>query len=328
MSYNMHYSWQERPVSQEINHCSFIQMSQHQSLPLHIIHEFYEDGLDTGPHRHEDFYAFYVIQGGQGIHIINDHPCVITRGDIYILSPGSIHAYQDYHDLSVDAFYFQPRLFSRDELAALQSLSGFWRLLLPTEQLFRESLMNDSAHIQYLRDYRLHVSPECYYIVEEMVAEICAEFMVQSREATLLTRSQFFRMLVHVARWHAAHPVSYTYASEASPKSRVPHGIGLATILQLCEERFYEPLTVPQLAALMFLSPSRFTELFSSEVGISPAAYIRRLRLERAQTLLRTTPLSVTTIAHQIGFRDMAQFSRAFHTVFHLTPTAYRATFR
>ena len=253
MPYTMHYFWQERPVSQEINHCTFLQISQHQSLSLHIMHEFYEDGIDTGPHRHEDFYAFYIIQGGQGIHVINDHPYVITRGDIYILSPGSVHAYRDYHNLSIDAFYFQPRLFSRDELAALQSLPGFWRLLLPTEQLFGESLVNDSAHMQYLRDYRLHVSPECHHRVEEMVAEICAEFMVQSREAILLTRSQFFRLLVYVARWYSAYPASYTYAPEADPKSNLP-----------C----------------------------------------------------------------RIGFRDAAQFSRAFHTVFHLTPTAYRATFK
>jgi len=79
------------------------------------------------------------------------------------------------------------------------------------------SLINDPAHIQYLRDYRLHISPERYRIVEKWLQKY-AEFMVQSREATLLTRSQFFRMLVHVARWHAAHPVSHTYTSEAVPK--------------------------------------------------------------------------------------------------------------
>ena len=328
MQQGLQYCWQEKTVSQEIIHCTFTQMLPHHTLPLRIVHELYENGVDTGSHWHDDFYAFYVVQSGKGIHVINSHPYAVTRGDVYILSPGSVHAYHDYHDLSIDAFYFQPRLFSRDELAALQSLSGFWRLLLPTEHLFGEPHMNDSAHIQHLHDYRLHVSPERHHIVEGMVAEICTEFTVQSHEATLLTRSQFFRMLVHVARWHTAQPISYTDTSETSPLSNVPHSIGLAKILQLCEERFSEPLTVPQLAALLFLSPSRFTELFSHEVGVSPAAYIRRLRLERAQTLLRTTSLSVTTIAHQVGFRDMAQFSRAFHIVFHLTPTAYRATFR
>jgi AraC-like DNA-binding protein len=75
----------------------------------------------------------------------------------------------------------------------------------------------------------------------------------------------------------------------------------------------------------MFLSPGHFSELFSREVGMPPATYLRRLRLERAQTLLRTTALSATEIAQQSGFNDLAQLSRAFRTAFNTTPSAYRA---
>lgn len=81
------------------------------------------------------------------------------------------------------------------------------------------------------------------------------------------------------------------------------------------------------MAAMMFLSPNHFTTLFMREYGATPAAYLRRLRLERAQTLLRTS-VSIQEITRRTGFRYVAQFSRAFHAVFNASPTAYRATFQ
>lgn len=321
----MHYCWQEQRRDSTPSHNYFQHMRQHPLLPLHIRREFYEDGTDTGPHRHEDFYALYVVQAGKGIHVINNHPYGIARGDVYMLPPASIHAYHEYHCLTVEAFYFQPHLFSDDALLALRSLSGLWSLLIDTDM--------SSTGASTFSDHRLHLPPERYHAIDATITEIRTEFLSTSREAPLLTSHLFFRMLVHLARWQSMQqPLSTSYNGVASSvpagKATVPYKVSIANVLQLCEERFHEPLTVPQLASFMFLSPGRFTELFVREVGMSPATYIRHLRLERAQTLLRTTTLSATAIAHQVGFRDSAQLSRAFHSTFHLTPTAYRATFR
>jgi AraC-like DNA-binding protein len=311
------YHWQKGAALLPIVHAAFDDLQHHTQLPLAARREFYDHGVDTGLHRHEDFYALYVIQGGQGIHLINNHPYGIARGDIYMLPPGSTHAYSDYQLLVIDAFYFSPALFSDQELLALQSLPDLWRLFIK---------QSDTAQENGFNDHRLHMPPAHFHEVEAMITELHNEFVASTIEASILTRSLFFRLLVHLARWQASGSDRGTALHSISQIT--PHKVSVANILQICEERFHEPLTVPQLAALMFLSPSRFSEIFSREVGVSPAAYIRRLRLERAQTLLRTTSLSTTTIAHQVGFRDSAQLSRTFHAIFHLTPSAYRARFK
>ena len=316
----MHYCWQPQRDISATSHNYFQHMHQHPLLPLLIRQELYEAGADTGPHRHEDFYALYVVQSGKGIHVINDHPYGIARGDVYMLPPASTHAYRDYHSLTVEAFYFQPQLFADDELLALRSLAGLWSLLIDTNI--------SSPNFTGFSDHRLHLPPERYHTLDTTITEIRTEFLSTSREAAILTRNLFFRMLVHLSRWQSTQRSMLVNDNEAAVKQIIPSKVSIARVLQLCEERFSEPLTVPQLASFMFLSPSRFTELFVQEVGTSPATYIRHLRLERAQTLLRTTMLSTTVIAHQVGFRDSAQLSRAFHTAFHLTPTAYRATFK
>jgi transcriptional regulator GlxA family with amidase domain len=156
-----------------------------------------------------------------------------------------------------------------------------------------------------------------------MIEEILAEMGSSSTAAPLLVRGLLFRLLVYLARIQAEGGG----ARRSGPRGHlVPaRGPRLADVVRVCEQRFAEPLLVPQLAALMFLSPGHFSELFSREVGIPPATYLRRLRLERAQTLLRTTALSATEIAQQSGFNDLAQLSRAFRTVFNTTPSTYRA---
>jgi AraC-like DNA-binding protein/mannose-6-phosphate isomerase-like protein (cupin superfamily) len=316
MRYPETFLWQEKTTREEIVPCLFTKMQRHHSIPLLLRHERYNDGLDTGLHHHVDFYAFYIVQNGEGIHLIDRHPYTVLRGDVYILPPGTVHAYQRYHTLEIDAFYFQRQLFSAEELAALRVLPGSWRQLIGAE---------DGAIEQQPRYvHRLHLSPEHHRTVNEMLAEICAEYVEREPAAILLTRSQLFRLLVSITR---RQDLTELAGLENEHQPGTGSKTDIATILRICEERFQEPLTVPQLAALLFLSPSRFSEIFTREVGVPPATYIRRLRLERAQTLLRSTALSVTEIAHQVGFSDGPRLDRAFQSAFHLTPTAYRAAF-
>jgi transcriptional regulator GlxA family with amidase domain len=56
----------------------------------------------------------------------------------------------------------------------------------------------------------------------------------------------------------------------------------------------------------------------------TPAAYMRRLRTNRARTLLEQTDLPVKAIALANGFRDAAHFSRTFFKLFGSWPTEYR----
>ena len=49
---------------------------------------------------------------------------------------------------------------------------------------------------------------------------------------------------------------------------------------------------------------------FQQDVGLSPAEYRQRLRLERARWLLQNTDLEVTEVALECGFQDGASFAR------------------
>ncbi len=94
------------------------------------------------------------------------------------------------------------------------------------------------------------------------------------------------------------------------------------------ETGFAEPLGVAGLAAHAGLSERTFLRRFQAATGHSPAAYLQRLRVEKARGALERGGENTAEIAWSVGYRDSAAFSRAFKSVTGLSPGAYRARFR
>lgn len=58
--------------------------------------------------------------------------------------------------------------------------------------------------------------------------------------------------------------------------------------------------------------------------GMPVTQFIRALRLQKAQTLLRTTDQTIAEIAYEVGFNDPKYFTRVFTEAFGMPPSAYR----
>lgn len=84
-------------------------------------------------------------------------------------------------------------------------------------------------------------------------------------------------------------------------------------------------LSVPALAAIAHVSPSRLSELFRVAIALSPQRYVERERLARAAGMLTSTSRSVTDIARDVGWDDPLYFSRRFSRLYGASPSAYRA---
>lgn len=69
--------------------------------------------------------------------------------------------------------------------------------------------------------------------------------------------------------------------------------------------------SLPALGRLVHLSPRQLTRLFQLHSGISPAAYVTKLRSARAEELLKSSDLPVERIAESAGFGSARQFRRA-----------------
>ncbi|GAB2960959.1 GlxA family transcriptional regulator [Streptomyces heilongjiangensis] len=86
--------------------------------------------------------------------------------------------------------------------------------------------------------------------------------------------------------------------------------------------------TLPELAGVAGLSPRGLTRAFTAATGVTPFAYQRQLRLERARTLLSGTDLTVEAIALRCGFRDARQLRRVVADAFGVPPSLLRGSSR
>jgi transcriptional regulator GlxA family with amidase domain len=90
------------------------------------------------------------------------------------------------------------------------------------------------------------------------------------------------------------------------------------------QEKFTQSLSMGSIAAMFDLSERTLTRRFQRAAGTTPWQYLLNLRLSEAESLLRTTNLSITEIAAEVGMVDLAHFSRQFKKANRLSPSEYR----
>ncbi len=86
----------------------------------------------------------------------------------------------------------------------------------------------------------------------------------------------------------------------------------LAQAIRLMERTLERPLSITALALRAGQSQRQLEMRFARSLGVSPARYYLRLRLQTAHRLVSDTQLSIREIALRCGFDSLSSFSRAF----------------
>jgi AraC family transcriptional regulator, activator of mtrCDE len=76
------------------------------------------------------------------------------------------------------------------------------------------------------------------------------------------------------------------------------------------------PHSVQSLASKSGMSRSAFMSRFTEAFGEAPMTVLRRLRMQRAQTLLKTGRLTVAQVANAVGYSSRSSFCRAFRKAY------------
>lgn len=85
---------------------------------------------------------------------------------------------------------------------------------------------------------------------------------------------------------------------------------------------------VDQAAKRSRLAERTFKRRFTQATGLTPIAYVQRLRIEDAKRRLERTEASVDEVSWRVGYEDAAFFRRLFRRVTGMAPGAYRKRFR
>lgn len=86
----------------------------------------------------------------------------------------------------------------------------------------------------------------------------------------------------------------------------------------------HEPLPLEVVAKVANFSPFHFHRIFKAAVGETLHDFVKRLRLERALTLLsRPEPPNLTEVALSCGFASSSDFSRSFKAHYGVPPSRF-----
>lgn len=233
-------------------------------------------------HYHLDFHIGLITQGQQKFHY-QGQSYRVGSGQIVIMPPDELH---DGHSIldsgyQVKVFSIDPERFS--DLADLKRSSdiiSFHRPIIQDTQVFKPL-----AH--------LHHS-----LAQNELSQLAKDCLPYEGFAQLFQRYG---------------------ASEQ--KIAVPLGNqSIATLKEYLMENLDQPVKLEQLSNLCQLSPTQFQRHFKAKVGLTPYAWLSRLRLEQGMKLLKSGACG-TDVAVQVGFYDQAHFSKAFKATYGVSPS-------
>jgi AraC family transcriptional regulator len=106
------------------------------------------------------------------------------------------------------------------------------------------------------------------------------------------------------------------------PSKRLPEWVGIANAF--LQDRWNEKITLDDLSKATGRHPVTISRYFSHYFSCTIGDYLRKLKVERAPNLIRSSPVSLTEVAHTCGFADQSHFIRTFKNYTVFLPAAYR----
>lgn len=87
---------------------------------------------------------------------------------------------------------------------------------------------------------------------------------------------------------------------------------------------YADKLSLEQVAAIIYLSPTYFSKIFKQELGQSFSNYLNQVRVEKAKSLLLHDAIPLVDVSDMVGFIDQSYFSKVFKKLVGVTPSEYR----
>ncbi len=142
----------------------------------------------------------------------------------------------------------------------------------------------------------------------------------------MVERDGGFELAHQVAAWLVLSTRRRGDAPQVSEilKAQGTDNRGLARLQAYIANHCAHDLRVETLARRVGMSPRNFARQFQRDLRMTPAAYVRHVRLNRAKDLLSQGIASVDEVAAQSGFKSRQILRRLFQEAFQTTPSEYR----
>lgn len=240
------------------------------------------------PHWHEHIEFVYITEGN-GVFVIDGERFPVSRGDLIVASPNTLHALLSDRGIDYHCLLVFPDFFTGDRVDSVCFLS----------------LIKQDA------------------VIDAIFFDLETEYAEGNAAADMMKKALVYRLVAHLVRNYIRADLS-----PADIRRRTAAMSRIKRIEAFVAEHYRTRISTRDLAAIFYVSENHFCRLFQKTFGISPMEYINDYRVGRAELLLSGTGLSITEIATAVGFDSANYFSRVFKRMRRMTPAEYRKAAR
>lgn len=98
----------------------------------------------------------------------------------------------------------------------------------------------------------------------------------------------------------------------------------LKSIIGFIQQNYTVKITLADIAASGAVGQSKCCKLFARYIGLTPNIYLTQYRLDKSTVLLKNTDMTITEIAHAVGFSGSSYYAEAFRKWSGKSPSEYR----
>ncbi|EKN6378140.1 AraC family transcriptional regulator [Yersinia enterocolitica] len=148
-----------------------------------------------------------------------------------------------------------------------------------------------------------------------LLQSICRLIQLMSDHTLLPHVAPLIHQEITVRLLHGHHgPTLRHLVTQGSP------GQQIAKVLSWLKLNFTQDISMEELAAKAYMSPSAFRQHFRTLTDMSPLQYLKSLRLQEARQLMMNESIDASTAAVRVGYESASQFSREYTRLFGAPP--------
>ena len=257
-------------------------------------------------HFHQE-YEIYLLLGGRRQIFYDNRAYIAEAGSLILVNSGQIHMSQS---------------------VANDPSKQYERIILYIDQekiRQYDAMFPDLKMGEFMREhygiYALSVEQQrrMTYMFRTIMRELDEQLPRSQTAINLEIISTFINF------WRESTPVSYLQDKNSSAKDGREGKYAIVyAVSDYVSTHFCEDISLDQLANRFFISKYYLSRSFREVTGFGIREYVNILRVQKAQSMLQETNLSVSEIAETLGFDSITYFERIFKRHLAVSPVQFR----
>lgn len=236
-----------------------------------------------------DHYLLHFVKKGQGTFINNGRTFHITAGQIFLITPETIHYYAP---MDHDPWSYIWVGFHGTKADYYLSLAG----------LSTDSPIYHPKHVDRIA--------------------LCFDRLIQC--LTIPTGAiKDLRQLTCL--YDLFSTMASTEYETSLLKNKSNQEVYIKTVIDFIYKHFPLKISISEIAEKIGLNPSYLGSIFKKQLGMSPQQFLIQVRMDKACQFMKHPDLTISDIARSVGYDDPLHFSRMFRKLKGMSPSDYRS---